>query len=126
MRILTLAVYRNAERISAHSVQMPAPPNHGGTIVTVYPGGSYLGLSFAALQDLGSGRHELLECDEHDVLNPGVAPIRSPREDLLEQFEETLFAYQQGAFTTLEVLAEAQRVLTSIAQASEADERAQP
>lgn len=71
-----------------------------------------MGLSFAALIELGTGRHEIVECDERDFQNCGVSPeYRDEMERLVEWFEAVLFGYGQGTYTTLEVLNAADRVL---------------
>ena len=114
MHILTLAVHLRAQRISAHCVKSPAPANVGGMHSTVYPGGSFMGFSFAALWALGAGRHEVTECDEYDFQSPGVPPSRTREQEQIAWFEETLFGYQQGAFTSLEVLGVAERVLDAL------------
>ena len=73
-----------------------------------------MGLPFDALVDLGTGRHEIPKCDEIDFQNLGQPPEYEDESDqLLVWFEEILFGYQQGAYTSLEVLAAADRVLGS-------------
>jgi len=112
VHIITLAVHFRKHRVFVHSVQSPPPPNSGGGFATVYPGGSFMGLSFAALVELGAGRHEIAECDENDFQNTGQPPeLQSERAAMLEWFEGVLFGYQHGAFTSLEVLTAAERVL---------------
>lgn len=73
-----------------------------------------MGFSFATLLELGNGRHEIEGCDEHEFLNPGLPSNRTPDQEQIERFEEVLFGYQQGFFTSLEVLAVAERVLDAL------------
>lgn len=82
-----------------------------------------MGFSFAELLKLGNGRHELVECDEHDFRNTGAPPDRTPDQEQIDQFEEVLFGYQQGAFTSLEVLAVAERVLSALGTNRTSNER---
>jgi hypothetical protein len=109
---ITLEVHFRQHRVFAHCVQSPSSPNSGGGFATVYPGGSFMGLSFAALVELGTGRHKIAECNERDFQNTGrPSELQSEGAAMLEWFEEVLFGYQHGAFTSLEVLSAAERVL---------------
>jgi hypothetical protein len=112
MQVITLSVHHRRQRVFAHYVKSPQSPNDGGMLVTVYSEGSFLGLSFAALLEMGTGRHEISECNERDFQNLGKPPqYADEREKRMEWFEEVLFGHQQGAFTSGEVLAVADRVL---------------
>ena len=69
-------------------------------LVTVYPGGSFSGLSFEVVVQL------------RDFQNLGREPVyESEREARLAWFEKILFGYQQGAYASLEVLHASERVL---------------
>ena len=86
----------------------------------VYPGGSFMGLSFESLVQLGSGRHEITECDERDYQNLGKAPeYESERAAMLAWFEMILFGYQQGVYTSTEVVLLSEKVLKAFARDKE-------
>ncbi len=69
-----------------------------------------MGYSFDELVVMGTGEHSKDARDQYDFRNTGVAPTyESPWEAKLAAFEEVLFGYQVGAFTSLEVLAAARK-----------------
>lgn len=115
MHTITLAVHFRPQRVFAHSVKSPASKHSSGMLVAVYPGGSFMGLSFTVLAELGTGRHEIAECDGHDFKNLGETPEQvDENQAMVGWFEEVLFGYQQEAYTTLEVLSAAERVLKGL------------
>src|ERR1700740_3660369 len=98
MYILTLSVHFKKHRVFADCERSPKTKNLGGTMRTIYPGGSFMGLSVDSLVQLGSERHEITECDERDFQNLGKAPeYESESAAKLAWFESILFGYQQGA-----------------------------
>ena len=105
--MLTLQVFWKKDRIHA---QHRASKNTGH-LATVYPGGSFMGYSFDALANMGSGEHDVETLDPHDFRNTGQEPTyESEWRSEVARFEFVLFGYQVGAYTALEVLSVATQV----------------
>jgi len=104
--MLTLQVFKTKPVVHA---QYRASTS-GGLLVSVYPGGSFMGYSFDELVAMGTGEHAQVARNQHDFRNTGSAPTyKCSHEARLAAFEEVLFGYQVGAFTSLEVLAAARK-----------------
>ncbi|RIX79612.1 hypothetical protein [Acidovorax cavernicola] len=75
-----------------------------------------MGFEFDELAFMGTGGHAVEMRNPVDFQNTGLKPVPvSAREAELARFEEVLFGYQVGAYTSLEVLAVAGRTIDAIA-----------
>ena len=114
--MLTLQVLRSHGVVHAQYRES----DDASLMASVYPGGTLMGFSFAKLCDMGSGEHRVVSLDPHDVSSTGAEPaFKSEWEAKVAHFQFVLFGYQVGAYTALEVLHVAQKVL-AVRHANEA------
>jgi hypothetical protein len=111
--VLNVLVLRSRSEIFVSYRALDASSNNGGSVARLYPGGRFHGITFEELLGLGSDHHEFL-ADARDRGLEGTPPsYASERDRLLADFKMTLFMYEAGAYTALEVLAIARATLNS-------------